>query len=661
MVTLRTHEIGVDRYSPEKTELDKNDLGTSPNETIRQHKYPELYPGRALVDLSSGTLLEIMHRTHGVTDTVGGTKNSLQEYWDWQEGEQTGQTWGGIFQSFHIAYVKRPVPTPNPHAEIPAPTKRPPERNIQDLRPERFCSEILLDGDRPRPFLLLERPQASYEEVMPGETYDVVGWYWPVADEPDARVRDVANMADQFPEIAGVEGTEVTVLTLPGLDFEFEYDADTDDDFVFEFSPDSTASGSQAGAASIDFTTRSTTTDFHVRNAAGGYLAIESPYEAKEDIKGLSRETNWDSTESVWKVSQSTGALAELIREFTASGWTFTVDGSVLTAHADSHVETRASESVTVTLRDVLTYAFEVPETTTEAGSVALDGTDHRVQVADQSASLLELVPPASDQDALGKGTAVDTPGTTHVTDVTDSEVRLTCPRNHNELVKALNFQRAQYEFDYDQEEWVVNRQSGGALLTKFLQSGETLTITWENLAALGEVHTEEPASTQVEDPDRTSLEGDTDLFPHTESSYSDQPTLEFECGGSEGDGSDGLTSVLEYPTDESLSLFAIDCTLYAHSQENRPSLSAVDKELDCVPQSVATTWHPMDATEMDYQWRHPETGEWVGVKEVPGWGTEFAVYVNDADGPEEHVVTLANEQMAAHTAIVHLKAMTSW
>ncbi len=645
-MTLRANEIGADVYSTQETELDKNNLDIEKEETEHRFEFPELAPGRALLDVETGVLYEIMHRTSGFTDTVEGRQSEKEERMNWKYRTPEGQDWGGIIQHYHISYAKRQCPTPNQHGEIQAPINRPSEKEITDVKPGLFEENVLLDGDLPRPFLLLERPEVTYEEVMAGDTYDILGWYDPMEANIDSRIKPAQDIASQHPEIVGVDSTTHIAQELTELGIRVPWsEADDTQPANVHIDP----LGDKDENTAYEISMHDSPSDFHITlgHAFGDRrFLIESPYDAKEDIKQLSSNPRWDSDNTVWTVTAGEDSLHELIKALTAAGWTISFDARVIAEYATTDVTVEPAEEVTVTTPELFDYAFTEEIEISEG--VSIPGLDASVDLDSVESSIAAL----TSEDGTVTVTGVDQIGDNHIEALTDGTVRFDCPKGNASLIKSLDWKEARYEWSNEHAQWEINASAAGALIETFLDSNKDVTIPVSILTDLGEEDSiTEERQIEVDDEAVTGLDSYSTNSESASNDVTDDVTV--TCDQIHG------TS----PTDpDRLSLMALEMSLADTGSNDGMSVALASGDLDELPHSVVDQWMPDngDTEETKYDWYHPMTSARVIVEETEGWGTEFAIKVKEPYMDEaEHVVTLADERMVVLTVINHLKAMT--
>lgn len=639
-MTLRANEIGADVYSTSETDLDKHNLGTRSNELEHEFDYPELAPGRALLDVENGDLYEIMHRIPGVTDTVEGRQSEYEERMNWKYRTPEGQSWGGIIQHFHISYAKRQCPTPNTHGEIQMPLTRPDENSITDIAPPAFEDSVLFDDDdTSRPFLLLERPEVTYEEAMPGDSYNILGWYDPAENDPSDRVNAMETIAHRFPDIAGVDYTTNISKALPDLGIDIEWD-DMDENAAVELSRDSEG---------FVIDTNTSPGEFHISagHAFGEQrFLIDSPFDAKELIKDLTSNPRWASEQTLWAVEKTRDSLVEMVRDFTAAGWVITIDGAILGDMADTNVTVNPEKEVDVSATEIFNYTFtELVEVGT---GVSLPGIDVEMDMSSIDSDLVRFN--VADDGTVSVSDA-DTPADSHAVTLTDETFGFACEKENAGLVKSLNWKDARYEFNGTH--WTVNTDSAVDLLAAFINNGQTVTAPVEIITALGDeapitedrhVTIDEDAATHLDTYGGPEQHVDAnDVTSLSDTSETDMHTIHGE-------------SVSNTST---LSLMTLDMKLA--DTDNGMSVDLAGSDLPGMPASVVDAWQPSaDSEDIAYGWYNPETGARIIVEESEGWGTEYDVFAATPDDREpEHIVTVADERTAALTAITHLKALT--
>jgi hypothetical protein len=586
-----------------------------------------------------------MHRVQGETDTVGGKKLGYEELMDWKYRTPQGQSWGGIIQEYHIAFAKRDCPLPNEHGEVPVPIHRPAERNITDLQPSVFRDTVLRDGAEPNPLLLLERPQVTYEEIVPTDSYDVIGWYDPDGGDASSRVKPAEKIPHRFPDLVGVDYTKSTAITLPSVGVHVPWDGMNGDDTKFVRN-----APSEYGDADYEITTPNVTSEFHITAGhAHGYprFLIDSPFDAKDDIKNLNADTRWDSENSQWTVEKSIGALNEMVQVFSDAGWEFTIDADIIESYGDKKISVTPDEYVEMDVSDILTAAFT--EEITVGTGINVPGLDVDIQTDDDT-RLVEI----SDDDGLTVDTVTEN-GANHIKSVFDGRVAFDCPKSNAGLVKSLDWKESKYEWSNKHGGWLINQDSVADLIAVFVGNGESMTAAIGALAGIG--NQERLTETREMDVDSDAAVGLTEY----ESPAFQDVHIDGDIDITIGEDVNPRTSVLGLHADDpdSLSLLSLDLTL-ADTGDAGMSVQISGGSLDEVPANVASVWQPSMKMDDDvYSWYNPKTSARIEVEEIEGWGTEYAVSIEEhwMDEPE-HVVTLADERMVVQTVITHLKSM---
>jgi hypothetical protein len=643
-MTLRANEIGADVYSTTETKLDKNNLGTGPQELEHNYDFPALAPGRALLDVENGDLYEIMHRVTGFTDTVEGRQSESEEYFNWKYRTPEGQSWGGVIQHYFISYAKRQCPAPNTHGEIQTPLTRPDENSITDISPDAFEASVLLDDEEtPRPFLLLERPEVTYEETMPGESYDILGWYDPSENAVADRINAMETIAHRFPDIAGVDYTTDISKTLTELGITVEWD-DNAESSVIEIAPAVEDDGLVVDADA-------TAGNFHV---TGGHaheekrFIIDSPFDAKDDIKAMNT-ARWAPDlaggDGRWTLKRSHSMLVDMIRELTNDGWTLTIDADVFAAHADTDVSVTPDEKVEIGVSDIFEYAFtETVEVGTGLSIPGIDTDINTNEITTDTVALMKNGDSIEVVEAAGRGV-------NHAVSLTDEKFGFDCPKQNAGIVKSLNWKDARYE--WNNGHWLVNTSTATDLIAAFIENNKSVTVSMDILAALGdEAPITEDQHVTIDNDAATHL--DQYAGPDQQTDASDVTSL---SGDSETDAHTVFgTSVSET---NAPSLMTLDMTLA--NTDGGMSVDIGGADLPGLPESVKDEWQPSaDSEDAEYGWFHPLTSARVTVQETEGWGTEYDIYVATPDQRDpEQIVTVADERTAALTAMTHLKAMT--
>lgn len=296
-VKTTMNSIGVDTTTVAEND-ETRDLEFTSFDQINDMKvaFPNLRPGRALVNLETNELIEIFHSVIGNWKTSGGTLSHLEER---RLDDKVGTQWGGIIQEKYVAHRITDCPASNHHGEVPVPEERPEKSEIVERSPEEFFENVL-EIDSKTPFMLLERPSVDYAEVGTGETYEVVGSYWPQSTNPENRVRDADAITEEFEGLdVAVGRTEVEthpVIELPEFNVSLTWGG-VDSSSVVQFEETETGrikanvkeDGKQETIHLFDHHTDDYNTD---------RVHIDSPISAKDDIKDLNWEQahpNWDA------------------------------------------------------------------------------------------------------------------------------------------------------------------------------------------------------------------------------------------------------------------------------------------------------------------------------------------------------------------------------
>lgn len=245
--------IGIEDFRLQTTNVKRD------NETEIRTAFPNLRPGRALVNLNTGEMYEFQHPTTHVT--LGEEQlTDFEESYEYKYGDgPQGQDYGNEIHRRWVAYRKVDCPVPNEHSEIPVETSAPGREEVVQKTPKAFYENELLEevqtgwnkvctterttdewvwamdemteqevresdehtlhGEmyekktkevtviepetetRAVPFVVVERPEVSYSEVSENDTWEVEGWYWPYTGDKEARVRPLHEIVEQFPDI----------------------------------------------------------------------------------------------------------------------------------------------------------------------------------------------------------------------------------------------------------------------------------------------------------------------------------------------------------------------------------------------------------------------------------------------------------------------------
>lgn len=286
--------IGVDTPTVDEHD-EKRDLDFTSFERLNDMNvpFPNLKPGRALVNLESNELIEMYHSMMGNWKTSGGTLSFLEER---RLDDKVGTEWGGIMQEEYVGHRITECPASNRHGEVPVPTERPEKSEIVERSPEEF-RENVLQMDEKVPFMLLERPSVDYAEIDTGETYEVIGSYFPNERDPEERVREPGAIQEAFDgleiEIGRTEVEGHPVVELPAFNVSLSWE-DVTEGAVIRLEE----SDGQVEAVVADEEATMHLFDYHTDAYHTDRVHIDSPKSAKEDIKDLDWEhahPNWDT------------------------------------------------------------------------------------------------------------------------------------------------------------------------------------------------------------------------------------------------------------------------------------------------------------------------------------------------------------------------------
>lgn len=640
---IRGNQIGADVYNTSETELDKNNLSTQKSETERRVAFPELSPGRALIDVETGTLYEFMDRPVGMINTVEGRQSESEEYLNWKYRTPEGQDWGGIIQHHYISYTERACPELNHHEEIQMPLTRPDDSDITTIAPPTFSNSVLFDEEVPRPLLLIERPEVTYEEVMPGDTYKVIGWYDPSESDPSQRTKPTSDIVSMHPEIVGVDSTMSSSRGFDQLDMSTSWDSVDDTDVAI------VTASTEGDSSTFTMRTHSDKTEFHVDLGQSGgdvRFLIQSPYEAKETIKSLSAGAQWDSEATQWTVESSPETLDEMIRSFTTAGWELSLSHRVVETFGDSSVDILpVEETVSATDSEVFEYIFT--ETVSVEGQSVLPRTETVVPVTTIDTEFVEISPTDSALDV----TEATQPSPNHISNV-DSEserVRFDCPRENATVVKSLNWSEAKYNWIGDDSQWELNESAVESLIEAFCNSGESITLSLTGVRQIGEQTT--VTETRSISPD-TPVEAEIESYSP---SFGDSPTFSTELSANPSD----LFGVSpQHP--ERLALMWIDMKIADEQATGGLSVELGDDPVPELSPSIAEPWQTSSVEDDEYGWYLADTGARIHVTTVDGFGVEYELHVKtDHSSESERIVTLADERTLALAIITQMKCLT--
>jgi len=615
--------IGTDTFSTtNKHNPDKYNLNAIQHERIKTIEFPALQPGQALVNLSTGELVEIFHPVQG------GTELSQEELIAWHEndsydeddGDEQGRDFGGVIEHYHMNVRIMEAPSPNKHGEIPVTTERPEGDELTELKPEKFTEFVLMSNDsQPDPFLLLDRPEVTYEEASPYETYTVEGWYDP-SEGAGARVKDPSDIASAFPDLTDAEYTEAELYTFFNTDENLPNDVVTEASFVGFSADDNTLATMDAKG------------DVHITEGmryGQSHVEVECSQSESDDIKSNAFKAYWDGES--WGINLSKEQLSK--REIV---------GTLINTFAGEDVSVSLSETIAhefgsvtkaVTFEDGSQPAVDsnqlIHRTLGNKDSLQISIPEHNLcsTVGDTDALYIEI--DASSTLGIKKR---NTTLTSTITEIQSDTIIVDCPSKHAEIVKSVDHEKADYDFDWDSKTWTVDIEAVPDLINAYIEQETRLAITTENIARL-------PVATQVSNkpdldlPEQAHYQND--IFAWTTRSDSASLKTPDTCG-------------LE------LTLDVIDTRI----QKGIGSYS--DSR---IPACVAHNWIKSEPEEERHlvNWYEAETGSRVIVEEVEGWGTEYRLLMKDGDKHEsaEPVVTLADERLVARTALDHLRALT--
>lgn len=642
-MTLRTNEIGADVYSQTETELDKSNLDVKQNETEKHRAFPELEPGRALINAATGELIEFHHQMMGFVDTVEGRLAGYEEYINEEYGTPEGQDWGGIIEHFFIAMTRRPCPTPNQHGEIHVPIHRPAEEEIIDMKPERFKETVLFDdNNRANPLLVVERPQATYGEIAAGDTFEVEGWYDP-RESPGERIKPVNEMGAQHPEINGIDYTTTTrkQFNTETINASVDWDSQTSDAAI-RFTADNDDS--------ISVTENTNRSDVHIDiesiGNVGTQLLIDAPYSMKRVLDDLSCDAKWSGRHRVYHTDATSDAIAELLIEFVRDGEPVTMDADVVDELFTTNVDVIPDENVEVTVDDVLEYTFTVEH---EVGTqTSIPGVSASIDLSETTASDIVTVMANDSVEA----SITDEAAENHVISVSNDTFEFDCPKKNGSIVKSLPWKEARYDFNQGKNTWDIKTDFVAETISLFVEQGNNVSITVGALMVAGDDET-------VVETEEINVDSDSIVGINTYDSASDDENVTLDISReNEAAVSDvfGVTS-----PSENASLLNLELTTTTDHSASM-DLNIGGNELDEVPSSVIEQWNTTsDPDEVDtYEWYNPRTSARIRVVEVDGWGSEFDVYVETPQADElENICRIADEKRTTLEVIKHLKALT--
>lgn len=656
----RTNHIGANVQNTQKTEIDKENAATQPNETELRYAYPELTPGRALINVKTGELIEFQHRMPGFTDTVEGRLSKREEDFNEEYRTPKGQDWGGIIEHSFISFNVRACPRPNNNGEIHVPTDRPSEADIVDVSPETFEDlHLFKDNGRAEPLLLVERPEVTYNEIVTGETYTIKGWFDPTEDTEKARLKATEDIATAHPEIIDAEYTTYTERELSFADTAVRWndgatalrvDAYTDENnFAFE---------RQSGTT--EFTIR------HVNTGDGVYLILESPFEAKDTITGSSLDVTWNPGRiEEWGCDPTVENLKTALSEFSDSEWTVCIDSSVVEAFSEDRTRVDVSEEESASLEEIFDFTFT--KTTSVKSMIEVPGAGVTFDPAEFSP---EAIVELTRDDSGSTEFTVDerqSAGENHIVidfkegnSSADAEkLCVDCPDESEakSLAKSPDWKEAQYNYIISTDRWEMNQCAADTVLSAFLDAGRTVTSTVDSLISMGErVEVEEMETVEASEEPST-----VESYSASDAESSDiELNEESTCSCQDVFGASDVN-------EKRLTLLNIDLTVAdADDSENR-SISIGDCRIPQIPEQLSDEWHSnTDGMATDeYEWFHPETSARIHVEVTSDaeevsksmWGEEYVIYVKTPKSDEEECIgNVATEKQAALTVISHLK-----
>lgn len=636
----RTNQIGVNVQNRSKTETDKNNISPRPNETEKAFAYPELEPGRALINLATGDIIEFQHRINGFTDTVEGRLTSGEEYYNKEYGTREGQDWGGIIEDAFLSFTVRQCPEPNEHGEIHIPLDTPDESDVIDMTPSTFEQRYLFDGHRAQPLLIVERPEASYEEVMAGDTYSIVGWYDPSENTESDRIKPVETISHQHPEIVGVEYTTTTKRSLPRLDVSVDWKKATTGMAVTK------TSDGYSGEAVSELT------DFSIDVAVDGgqrMYFVDAPFDARETINGNKTNPSWDGRRKVHKIDAGNVTLETLVEHYTSDGWEVSVSGDAIDFSGKTTISVTPASEETAEISDIFAFAFS--EDVSVGSQLRVPGSEATVDteyVGD--AEFIEV----RKEDGVDSVTVVSEPNESHFEGVVDEEngkIGFKCSEDDSSLPKRQSWKETRYNYDIKQKRWTMNTCAVEQIIDIFMSEGKAVTMRSDAVERFGEeVETTESRSVDVDSVAASNIES------HSIESF------ELEVTDEENTPScrdvHGVSSV----NHETLTLLNLELSVGEQNSSINRNVDIGASDIAQLPNGIRDQW--LSNTDVEetgtYEWFHPETSARIRVEPVNNedtWGEEYAVLAMSPKGTSmEKITTVADERDAVLTVITHMK-----
>jgi len=399
------------------TSPDKSNRDTEQKENIKRIHYPELCPGRALVNLATQNLIEIFHGVEGHTETCEELKTSKQEYYDKKYRTPEGQNYGGIITEYHLRVHIRDLPEPNEHGEIPVDADRPSEDELVEISPHELAENHLYADDHyPNPLLLVERPQLTYDEISIGETWNIINWYWPKGNSRTERLRDPTELPYKFPEFLNIDYDKETFYKWKGIEiptdanqsyvtfgsepitpFSTETEADTDNtsENTVSINAEQKTTVTLQGTSSTQSHNHSKTTaltssagSIHItsgRRKGARHIEIDNPKGATDDIYRLPHDTFWGKNSYRWGINltrEDEGEetiISNIIDQFKDSRYNITIDIELFEKHASTETVVIPKREETIEMDALVDHVREMaprnsvtlPDSTTAPNTLA--------------------------------------------------------------------------------------------------------------------------------------------------------------------------------------------------------------------------------------------------------------------------------------------------
>lgn len=639
-------QIGVERFALTETKPDKNNLDTQPDETEKNVEFPELEPGRAILNVATGAFHEMLHRIDGPTMLYEEKKTDYEESMAYKYDRVEGCDWGGVIEQYFISFVERTAARPNQHMEMMVPLKRPSDSEVTNLSPPQFQKSILTDENGyTAPLLIFERPQVAYEELAPGDSYELLGWYDPSEDASN-RIKDESELTHKFPNLTNADYTSEMHHSIDVLNTSMTGELSPTDFISLEATEaDSGYTGSATKTASKG--------DVHITTGmhyGDRRYFIDSPFDAKDIIKFASKsaDTRWNNDAGEWTAVLRDEVLAELVSSLSDE-FSVTLDTNAFKHVATSERKRVSEETIDTSAEDLIEIAFS-KTTTTEVQTIP--GINHTISKSFDASDVVILNPNADDNTA---STSIShTPAENHFASINGDTTHFDCPQESASTLKSLRWSKVGYSWNGEHEHWEVNTDAIPAIIATFIEHGRPISATGSIIKQICETsEITEELDDENEPTDDISATLDEYLATPSKNIYEQENTSNKE------NSSDPKVIQSVTPSEpDRFTLQNIDLTINGTN-----SALTVDgfETLGEIPEELTHQWTSANSDDATYAWVNPKTDSRVEIREVDGWGTEYGIYTGDSDmDTEEHVVTLADESMIGMTALTHMKADTA-